>query len=133
MTRSIPGASPRISAAAAVLMLLTGASHANPTTVANTPVGEVLTDAATGMTLYTFRNDSAGMSSCTGSCAESWPPFLAAQGARTDDGSTLIKRPDGTMQWATARGMPLYFWQGDKKPGDTTGDGVNGMWDAARK
>jgi hypothetical protein len=24
-------------------------------------------------------------------------------------------------------GMPLYYWQGDARPGDTTGAGVNGL------
>lgn len=133
MTPRIPRRTARFAAAASILGLLAGAALANPTSVANTPLGEVLTDAATGMTLYTFQKDSRGMSACTGQCATAWPPFIGKQGARADDGSTLIKRPDGTLQWATAAGMPLYFWQGDKKPGDTTGDGVNGMWDAARK
>jgi predicted lipoprotein with Yx(FWY)xxD motif len=27
----------------------------------------------------------------------------------------------------TSAGLPLYYWQGDAKPGDTTGDGVNGF------
>jgi predicted lipoprotein with Yx(FWY)xxD motif len=28
--------------------------------------------------------------------------------------------------------MPLYYWVKDKKMGDVTGDGVKGVWDAAR-
>lgn len=35
------------------------------------------------------------------------------------------------MQWAKD-GKPLYFWVKDKKEGDATGDGVKGVWDAAR-
>jgi predicted lipoprotein with Yx(FWY)xxD motif len=37
-----------------------------------------------------------------------------------------LTRADGTMQ-VTSDGLPLYYWQGDAKPGDTTGDGVNGF------
>jgi predicted lipoprotein with Yx(FWY)xxD motif len=28
--------------------------------------------------------------------------------------------------------MPLYYWVKDTKEGDTTGDGVNGVWDVAK-
>jgi predicted lipoprotein with Yx(FWY)xxD motif len=27
--------------------------------------------------------------------------------------------------------MPLYLWAKDKKPGDTTGDGVGNVWHTA--
>jgi predicted lipoprotein with Yx(FWY)xxD motif len=32
------------------------------------------------MTLYTFDNDSEGMSTCYDSCAENWPPLTAPEG-----------------------------------------------------
>jgi predicted lipoprotein with Yx(FWY)xxD motif len=34
------------------------------------------------------------------------------------------------MQWA-AKGMPLYSYVGDRKPGDVTGDKKNGVWHVA--
>ena len=37
-----------------------------------------------------------------------------------------LTRPDGTTQ-VTYRGMPLYYWQGDTKSGDVTGNGVEGF------
>jgi predicted lipoprotein with Yx(FWY)xxD motif len=37
----------------------------------------------------------------------------------------------GKSQWAY-KGKPLYFWVKDQKPGDKTGDGVNGVWHAAK-
>src|SRR3972149_6089579 len=43
-------------------------------------LGTVLTG-PTGMTLYTFKNDTDGKSVCNGPCAESWPPFKPAAGA----------------------------------------------------
>jgi len=85
-----------------------------------------------GMTLYTFDNDSDGKSVCNGDCAVNWPPYLAAEGATAPgDGFAAIKRDDGTMQWAKD-GAPLYFWAADQAPGDTTGDGVGGVWHIAR-
>ena len=38
-----------------------------------------------------------------------------------------MTRKDGAEQWAF-KGMPLYYWAGDSKPGDTNGDGVGGVW-----
>jgi predicted lipoprotein with Yx(FWY)xxD motif len=42
-----------------------------------------------------------------------------------------VTRKDGKMQWAKD-GMPLYYWAKDMKKGDATGDGMNGVWDAAK-
>jgi predicted lipoprotein with Yx(FWY)xxD motif len=91
----------------------------------------VLTDSK-GMTLYTFDNDASGVSNCNGGCAKKWPPFAAKVGAPAPAaGYTIITRDDGTSQWAKD-GAPLYFWVGDKKAGDTTGDGVGGVWHTAQ-
>jgi predicted lipoprotein with Yx(FWY)xxD motif len=38
----------------------------------------------------------------------------------------MLTRADGATQ-VTYDGLPLYYWQGDAKPGDTMGDGVNGF------
>jgi hypothetical protein len=37
-----------------------------------------------------------------------------------------LTRADGTTQ-VTYAGLPLYFWEGDKKPGDITGNGIEGF------
>ncbi|PRD42518.1 hypothetical protein C5748_15525 [Phyllobacterium phragmitis] len=94
-----------------------------------TDKGEVLTDAK-GMTLYTFDKDTKDMSNCYDQCAAKWPPLVAAEGASPDGDYTLVERKDGTMQWAY-EDKPLYLWESDKKPGDTTGDGVGGVWHVA--
>lgn len=91
--------------------------------------GEILTD-ADGMTLYTFDNDSGGMSACYDDCAVNWPPLIAAEGAKADGDYTLVERKDGSMQWAYD-GKPLYLWKDDKAPGDMTGDGKGGVWHVA--
>ncbi|MCQ0092253.1 hypothetical protein [Roseovarius sp. M141] len=117
---------------AALLVTAAGTAMATPTVEVKTPIGNVLAAEAGGMTLYTFRKDRRGVSNCTAACAASWPPFLVGRGGTADDGSTVIRRPDGTLQWATPAGLPLYFWGGDSAPGQTSGHGVGGLWDAAR-
>ena len=119
--------------ATALLALTTGAAMAAPVIEVNTPIGTVVADKTSGMTLYTFRNDRSGRSNCTGSCAASWPPYLVNGAAAANDGSTVIKRADGTLQWATPAGLPQYFWVGDTAPGETNDDGVGGVWDAGRR
>lgn len=96
-----------------------------------TAKGEVLTDAK-GMSLYTFDKDAAGVSNCNGDCAVKWPPVTAAAGAKADDEFSLVTRKDGAQQWAF-NGKPLYLWQGDKKPGDVSGDGMGGVWHLAKE
>ncbi len=84
-----------------------------------------------GMTLYTFDNDSAGVSNCNGGCAAAWPPLTVEAGTELPEGFSLITRSDGAMQIAY-EGQPLYGWASDTQPGDMTGDGVNGVWHTAR-
>lgn len=91
--------------------------------------GGMLVDPA-GMALYTFDKDGAGTSNCNERCAVLWPPFVAAADARATGEYTLIKRKDGKRQWAL-RGMPLYYWLADGKPGAATGEAVAG-WHLVR-
>lgn len=86
-----------------------------------------------GMTLYIFDRDTpgSGKSVCNGPCAQNWPPLLAASDAQPMGDWTVIAREDGGRQWAY-KGMPLYHWAKDAKPGDRGGDGVNKVWRVAR-
>jgi len=95
-----------------------------------TSIGNVLAG-TNGMSLYTFDKDTAGKSNCNGGCANAWPPLMADRNAKDHDAMTVIHRADGSRQWAY-KGAPLYFWQGDKKSGDVTGDGVNKVWHVAK-
>jgi len=93
--------------------------------------------AESGLSLYTFDNDSAGLSNCEGSaddintCAGKWPPLLADDGAVATMAMTLISRSDGQQQWAM-KGQALYTWYLDSAQGDIGGDGVNDVWHLAR-
>jgi predicted lipoprotein with Yx(FWY)xxD motif len=92
--------------------------------------GPVLTNAK-GMTLYIFDNDTDGKSSCYDACATNWPPLMAADEGAADGDYGVTERTDGSYQW-TYKGMPLYTWIKDAKPGDITGDGVKGVWHIAK-
>lgn len=95
-------------------------------TTNETSLGVILVNSA-GMTLYSFDKDSGGKSACNGGCAKAWPPLLASSSAKEQGNYTKITRDDGSKQWAY-KGMPLYGWVQDKKPGDVTGDKFNGVW-----
>lgn len=115
---------------AAFTSLATAALAAGPFTTVKTDKGDVLA-AENGMSVYTFRNDKSGMSNCYDKCAQNWPPVMAASDAKPDGAYSLVTRKDGMKQWAK-NGMPLYYWIKDKKKGDVTGDGFNGVWDVAK-
>ncbi|KII30462.1 hypothetical protein NL64_17460 [Pseudomonas fluorescens] len=80
-----------------------------------------------GMTLYTFDKDSGGKSMCNDECAKNWPPMMAPAGATTSGKWSVIKRDDGTSQYAYD-GKPLYTFVKDKKPGDMVGDNMKDVW-----
>lgn len=84
-----------------------------------------------GMTLYTFDHDTSGKSACNGGCASNWPPLAAAAGAAKQGDYSVVKRDDGSLQWAY-KGKPLYRFKADTKPGDAKGDKVKNVWHTAR-
>jgi len=91
----------------------------------------VLTNAQ-GFTLYWFGPDTASKSSCTGSCAQIWPPVKGPATAGTGVTGTLgtVNRSDGTVQ-ATYNGHPLYTYTADTAAGQANGNGLNvngGVW-----
>jgi predicted lipoprotein with Yx(FWY)xxD motif len=85
---------------------------------------------ADGMSLYVFDKDSAGMSNCYGKCAVEWPPMKASSKAVPSTDFSVIRRTDGTMQWAW-KGQPLYLFDEDKVAGDINGDGYSPDWHIA--
>ena len=99
--------------------------------VARSSIGLVLVDDK-GITLYMFGSDTNGTSTCYDQCVASWPPFVvkAKPVAGTGvDGSLLgtTTRNDGSMQ-VTYKGMPLYYFIGDKAAGDVMGQGIGSVW-----
>jgi len=96
----------------------------------DTSLGKVLVD-STGMTLYTYDKDEPGRSHCNGLCATFWPPVSARADVAQPNGFNVITRDSGARQW-TYHGDPLYTYVKDNKPGDVVGDGVDGVWHAAK-
>ena len=93
---------------------------------ASSSLGKILV-AKNGMTLYMFASDQNGKSSCSGPCAQYWPPYTGTPkvGAGLDAsllGTTM--RSDGKTQ-VTYDGHPLYTYAGDSSPGATNGQGQN--------
>jgi predicted lipoprotein with Yx(FWY)xxD motif len=111
------------------------ATKAKPATVrvAKTNLGKILVNSK-GRTLYVFQADQGTTSACADACAAAWPPLTSAapktgKGAKASLASTAT-RSDGTPQ-VIYNGHPLYTFSGDKKAGNTNGQGVNafgGLW-----
>lgn len=115
-----PATSPSSPAAAAgTIMVATDAK-----------LGAMLVDGA-GKTVYLFVADKGTASTCYTSCATAWPPVLTTGAPLAGTGATAgllgtTTRTDGKVE-VTYAGHPLYYFIKDKKPGDTTGQGVNGF------
>ena len=97
-------------------------------------VGKFFTDAK-GMTLYIFKKDSPGKSVCAGPCVVKWPLYFretvaAPEGVNARDFGA-ISREDGKRQ-TTYKGWPLYYFEGDKAPGDFMGQGLGNVWFVAK-
>ena len=125
-----------ISATAAALALAGGNAATRGATVkiAGSSLGRILVDSK-GITLYDFVKDKGTTSVCYGACAALWPPLLttgkpvAGPGVRASLLGTT-RRKDGKLE-VTYGGHPLYYFVTDRKPGQTTGQGVNqfgGPW-----
>jgi predicted lipoprotein with Yx(FWY)xxD motif len=131
-------------AVAAMVLVATGCGSTTPSTassspapsaaasaatiaVASNPLGQILVDGK-GMAVYLFVADHSTASTCYTSCAQVWPPVLTNGAPVAGTGATAsllgtTKRTDGKTE-VTYNGHPLYYFVTDKKPGDTTGQGV---------
>jgi predicted lipoprotein with Yx(FWY)xxD motif len=125
-----------IVAATVAAIALAGSTGGGAARVAigKTSLGRILVDSK-GITLYDFPPDKGTTSVCYGACAALWPPLLtqgkpvAGPGVRASLLGTT-KRKDGKLE-VTYNGHPLYYWVGDHKPGQTTGQGLKqfgGPW-----
>jgi len=101
-------------------------------TINDPELGEIVVDEK-GWVLYRFDADASEppKSNCEGECAAAWPPSPAVAAANLTgiDGTILgsFTRSDGSTQSMLSNYL-LYRFAGDKNPGDTLGQGVNGKW-----
>jgi predicted lipoprotein with Yx(FWY)xxD motif len=94
-------------------------------------LGDYLTDGS-GKTVYLYTPDTSSTSTCYTGCIAYWPPLLTTGAPKAGTGATASKlgtspRTDGTTQ-VTYNGHPLYYYVGDKAPGDTSGQGKFNTW-----
>jgi predicted lipoprotein with Yx(FWY)xxD motif len=120
-----PATAPPVTTAESPPGLLIGAK------VGQSGLGDVLTSEG-GLTLYGFTNDVRAKSTCSGTCADAWPPVIVDEdwnvGPGLDTGifATTV-RDDGSLQLVAGK-WPLYTYSGDAAPGDLTGQGSGGVW-----
>lgn len=69
---------------------------------------------AKGLPLYTFNYDTmVGMSHCEEDCAKMWPPLIAPKDVKPFGAWTLVRRMNGSQQWAL-KDKPLYTFSEDQ-------------------
>ena len=110
-------------------------SGAATISVRTTTLGQILVG-GNGKSLYLFEADSGTQSTCSGACAQAWPPLTTNGAPKATASATpsllgTTTRSDGTAQ-VTYAGHPLYSFVGDAKPGDTNGEGSTAFgagWD----
>lgn len=127
---------------ALVALIAAPAASAGPATVTvakkadNAALGETILTNLKGRTLYSLSAEKNGKFICTGAgCRATWKPLVVPQGAKPKGPVTLgtRTRPDGRIQ-VTYKGLPLYTFNGDVKPGEANGEGLKdvGTWHAAK-
>jgi predicted lipoprotein with Yx(FWY)xxD motif len=136
----------RLVTAVLALAALSGATAASDLAAGSRPslvvkpssFGRILFDGR-GFVLYGFTRDPRGRSRCTGACARAWPPFIVKSRPRAGKrlvGARLgtIRRSGGRLQ-VTYFGRPLYYYVGDRKPGQILCQNVpefGGVWRVVR-
>ncbi|HET7264918.1 MAG TPA: hypothetical protein VFL28_09615 [bacterium] len=93
----------------------------------------VLTDEK-GMTLYYVSSDTPSTSSCTGGCAQIWPPMLSTStptsGNKLPGKLSVVKTANGEQ--VAYNGHLLYRYSGDTAPHQANGQGIAGKWWVAK-
>lgn len=127
-------------AIAAMALLVVGTATAQSTKrvakeAENTTLNQTILVTMKGKTLYSLSAETKGRFICTGACLASWKPLVVPAGVKPKGPVTLStrKRPDGRTQ-VTYKGLPLYSFNGDVKPGEANGQGLKdvGTWHAAK-
>ena len=94
----------------------------------HTKLGTILVAGPKHLTAYLFAADTGSTSTCSGACAQVWPPVTTtgapkAQGEAVAADLGTTTRSEGTKQ-VTYKGHPLYWYVSDSQAGETTGQGV---------
>jgi predicted lipoprotein with Yx(FWY)xxD motif len=100
--------------------------------------GRILFDGR-GFVLYAFTKDPKRKTTCYGACATAWPPYIVSSRPVAGAGVKrsligTVRRSNGALQ-ATYAGRPLYYYEGDREPGQILCQNVSefgGLWLVAR-
>ena len=109
----------------------TGSLIKTATATVNGTSETILTNAQ-GLTLYYRTSDVPPSTVCSGGCAGAWPPLvMSGSGVPTSATSlsgklTVVADANGNQ--VEYNSHPLYTYSGDTGPGQTTGEGVGGVW-----
>jgi predicted lipoprotein with Yx(FWY)xxD motif len=105
--------------------------HTGKATINGNQVNVLMTNK--GFAVYYYRPDTMLKATCTGQCAQSWPPVLAPQGMMTISSSMRLPKqlsvhqtPNGAQVFYD--GHALYTYAADKQPNVATGRGQNMQW-----
>jgi predicted lipoprotein with Yx(FWY)xxD motif len=101
---------------------------ASAISVRQTSLGATLVD-ANGRTLYLFEGDRPNVSTLSAAGQAIWPPFTANATPRARSGTVggrigTAAQAGGAAQ-VTYNGHPLYYYVGDRSPGQTSGQDLN--------
>ena len=92
-----------------------------------TAIGTILVDSH-GRTLYLFEKDRNGVSMCNTVCVSYWPALTSRATPRAGKGvhQSLLRlsRAHNGVRQVTYAGHPLYTFVGDKRSGQTSGEGL---------
>ena len=107
-----------------------GSGAASVVSTKTSSLGTFLVD-GTGRALYLWDADHGAKSTCSGACAQAWPPLTStatpkASGAVKASLLGTTTRTDGSRE-VTYAGHPLYTFAGDTQPGQASGQGSNGF------
>src|SRR6266705_1398520 len=91
----------------------------------------ILTNAQ-GLTLYYRTSDAPPSTVCSGGCAAAWPPLVTSGSSSPTSATSLSGKltivSDANGNQVEYNGHPLYTYSRDTAAGQTTGEGVGGVW-----
>jgi predicted lipoprotein with Yx(FWY)xxD motif len=98
-------------------------------------LGSILAAGPKHLTVYLLTADHGSHSSCSGECAQIWPPVTTkgnpvAQGGAVAADLGATTRSGGVKQ-VTYKGHPLYYYVQDTSSSEALGEGINsfgGSW-----
>jgi predicted lipoprotein with Yx(FWY)xxD motif len=116
----------------------TASSSSNLIKTSTATVGgksETILTNAQGTTLYYNTTDKPPTTVCSGGCAGAWPPLVASGSSAPTSATSLPGKltvvSDANGNQVAYNGHPLYTFSGDTGAGQTTGEGVGGIWHVA--